>query len=455
MKNDLRKGLIEGKYRLGIWGLGYIGYSSAAYFAKAGVRCLGNDVIAHRVRDINKGHETIHNLELWLGFKIKDLVDKKLIRATLDWKKLISKDIPVHLVAIPTEKSGQPYDKILIDVIGKLCNFKKIKMSHPPVVIIESTLTPNKVEQVVIPLFESKGLKVGKDILLGVAPRRDWFISPEKTLVTLPRVVGGTNEYTTKLIHEILSIVCRQVIDAPDHRHAEMVKSIENAYRHLDIALANQLSLAYPNINMLEVLRLVGTKWNVGTFQPSFGTGGYCIPLAPQYVLEGAQFPERLTLLKDAIITDSTQPINVARSVLARGAKNVGVLGLAYKGDIPVTILSPAIPIIQTLQQAKIKVKVYDPYFRDKNVVAQKTGLKVDTFAFPQGLGEFDTILIISDHSEFKFTNTVTIKNNLKKCRLILDNPGVWSNLHFDEKIKYYRAGHKDWILGLGEGRDR
>ena len=96
---------------------------------------------------------------------------------------------------------------------------------------------------------------------------------------------------------EVLSIVCEKLIPAPDHRHAEIVKSVENAFRHSEITLANQLSLAYPNLNMTEVLRLVGTKWNVGTFHPSFGSGGYCIPFSSN-TFEGAEKPEYLTILK-------------------------------------------------------------------------------------------------------------------------------------------------------------
>src|SRR5208337_776620 len=151
-----------------------------------------------------------------------------------------------------------------------------------------------------------------------------------KNLRTLPRVAAGTTPETTQHMIDVLSIVCDKLIPAPDHRHAEIVKSVENAYRHMEITLANQLSLAYPSLNMIEVLKLVGTKWNVNVYHPSFGSGGYCIPLSSKYVLEGAEKPEYLTLLKETVSTDSRLPSIVADQIADKGFKNVGILGLSY-----------------------------------------------------------------------------------------------------------------------------
>ena len=352
----LKERLLNGEKLMGIWGVGYIGYSSMAYFASKGVRCLGMDVDAEKVDEINRGNLPIQNIEYWLGFDTKPLVKLGLMKATTDWKELISKDIPVHLLCIPTEKDDVPYNGILIDVIEKLAAFRDMSLDAPPLVIIESTLTPNTAEDIIIPALEGKGLKVGKDILLGVAPRRDWFISPEKSLKTLPRVVGGTTPETTVLMKEVLEIVCDTILSAKDHRHAELVKSIENAYRHVEITLANQLSLAFPDIDMRQVLKLVGTKWNIGTYHPSFGTGGYCIPLSSRYVLGGAKGADKLTILSSAVQTDQNLPNVVAEVAIRKGAKKVAILGLAYKGDLKVHTLSPTIRIASYLKEKGIEV---------------------------------------------------------------------------------------------------
>jgi UDP-N-acetyl-D-mannosaminuronic acid dehydrogenase len=441
---SLKEKLLNGEKLLGIWGIGYIGYSSMAHFASRGVRCLGVDVDAQKVNCINKGDLPIHNIEYWLGFDTRPLVESGLMKATADWNELISDDVPVHLICIPTEKDDVPYDGILIDVITKLGRFQGVNPATPPLIIIESTLTPNTTEEAIIPALEKQGWRVGRDFLLGVAPRRDWFISPEKSLRTLPRVVGGTTEETTALMSEVLGIVCDTILPARDHRHAELVKSIENAYRHVEITLANQLSLAFPDIDMREVLALVGTKWNIGTYQPSFGTGGYCIPLSSRYVLGGARHADRLSILSAAVQTDQNLPRLVGEAAAAKGAKNVGILGLAYKGDLKVHTLSPTLRIVPYLKEKGVAVKVHDPYYSPEEI-AQICG--VDTFRFPQDLGEFDVILIVADHREYQAVPRGQVMANLKRCRLILDNTGIWRELDLAEKgIEYHLAGTAHWL---------
>jgi nucleotide sugar dehydrogenase len=244
---------------------------------------------------------------------------------------------------------------------------------------------------------------------------------------------------------EVLSIVCDNLIRAPDHKHAEMVKSIENAYRHVEITLANQLSLAYPRIDMSEVLRLVGTKWNIGTYHPSFGTGGYCIPLASQYVLAGADKPEHLTILEKAIETDSRLPLIVAESIVGRGLRKVGILGLAYKGDLKVHVLSPTIRIVKLLKEKGIYVKVNDPYYTSDEI---RDILSVEPFEFPNGLKEFDAIIIVAGHKRYRAVPDITILNSLIDCKLVLDNvEETWKDLNLREHgIEYHIAGDAGWL---------
>ncbi|MBW2975065.1 nucleotide sugar dehydrogenase [Candidatus Woesearchaeota archaeon] len=440
---DLKKQLKTGKKRLGVWGLGYIGFSSIAYFARAGVTCIGTDIIQHRVDDVNHGKVTVPNFDFWLGFDVRQLAKNKRMSATTDWKELIQEDVAVHLITIPTEKDGKPYHEILKDVINKISRFRDVKTEHPPLVIVESTLTPTVADNIVIPLFRENGLEVGKDILLGVAPRRDWFTQADKTLKTLPRVVGGTTKETTDLMADVLGIISDTIIKAHDHKHASIVKSIENAYRQLDITFANQLSLAYPDMDITGVLKMVGTKWNIGTYHPSFGTGGYCIPLAPQYVLEGAKHPEKLTLIKESIKTDFEQPQKIVESIINRGAKKVAVLGIAYTGDLKVHILSPGIPIAKGLKEKGIDVKVNDPYYTKEEVEAI-TGCSYAEF--PEGLADRDAIIIVSPHMRYRYTSAQDILKSLDNTKLILDNMGVWNDLALPENVEYHEAGDANWL---------
>ncbi len=443
----LREKLLAGDMKIGVWGTGFIGFTTMANMAYNGISCIGYDVDEDKVRTINEGKIPIENLEYWLGFDIENLVERGMLRATTDVAEMMDPAIAVHFVCIPTEKGGEPYDNILKDVIGKIAGLKKSGHSEPPVVIVESTLTPGRSDMIVLPILRNAGVDVGRDMLYGVAPRRDWFVSPEKSLKKLPRVFGGTTQKTTEAMRDVLSLVCDSLVPAPDHKHAEMVKSIENAYRHMEITLANQLSLAYPDVNMTEVLRLVGTKWNIGTYHPSFGTGGYCIPLSSKYVLLGARHPEKVTILKETISSDGRQPEEVAASLKRRGIRSVGILGLAYKGDIKVTILSPTIKLAKELSRLGISVKVNDPYYTDEEI---KSVSGVGSFDFPDGLSEFDAVLIVADHQHYRFTPHNSILKSLGSCRIILDNTEIWKDIDFSSRgIEYHVAGDAGWLEPL------
>jgi len=195
---------------------------------------------------------------------------------------------------------------------------------------------------------------------------------------------------------------------------------------------------------MREVLELVGTKWNIGTYHPSFGTGGYCIPLSSRYVLNGASGADKLSILSSTIQTDQNLPNIVAEVVVRKGAKKVGILGLAYKGDLKVHTLSPTIRMVSHLRQKGVAVKVHDPYYLPEEI-EQICG--AGTFRFPEDLGQFDTILIVADHRDYQAVPRNQILANLKKCQLILDNVGIWDDLNLGETgIEYHIAGTERWL---------
>jgi nucleotide sugar dehydrogenase len=441
---NLKRLLLTGERKIAVWGTGYIGFSTMASFAAQGVNCLGTDISESIVSTINEGRMPVPNLEYWLGFDPSYLVRTGIMSATTDWRKLLTHEFAVHMIAIPTEKEDKPWDGALEDVTGKIAQ-NLPDSTDPPLVIIESTLTPKMTDELVIPSFERRGIHVGEDVLVGVAPRRDWFISPEKNLKTLPRIVGGTTPDTTQQMIDVLSIVCDKLLPARDHRHAEIVKSIENAYRHVEITLANQLSLAFPSLNMTEVLKLVGTKWNLNVYHPSFGTGGYCIPLASQYVLDGAERPEYLTILKEAVSTDEDLPAIVADRVSKAGFKRVGILGLSYKGDLKVHVLSPTLRITRRLIEQGVSVKINDPYYTREEI---RRIAGVDSFSFPEGLSEFECVLIVAGHRAYRAVSENSLKPFLRNCKLIIDNlEETWKNFDWQPTgTKYLVAGDSDWL---------
>lgn len=440
--NNYKSLLKKKNYKICIWGAGYIGLSTAVYFAKKNIETLLIDVDINKVKKINKGILPIPELKSWFGFDIKKLTNKRLIRASTNFNEAIAENYLTHFIAIPTEKDGKPYLKILFNVLKNISKIKDIKFKFKPVIIIESTLTPKCSEKFIIPFLKKNGLNNDKYIY-AVSPRRDWFVANTKNLEDIDRVYGSTDDYSSKIIHSILSIVCKKLHKASSHKVSEMVKSIENAYRHMEITLANQLSLAYPRENMREVLKLVGTKWNIGTYFPGFGTGGYCIPLSSQYVLKELKDKKKLTLLRETIKTDNQINIKIANSIAKKKFKNIGVLGLSYKGNLKVSTLSPTIPFIKHLKKkGNINIEIFDPYFTNNEI---KKILNIRCFKFPNDLKKFDCLIIFIDHDEFKISSEL-LNKYLKKTKYILDNMGIWEKNDFHKDIEYHISGDKNWI---------
>ena len=366
-----------------------------------------------------------------------------MIFATNDYNDILKDDYLVHFVAIPTEKNGKPYFEILFEVLKRISELKKLSLDRKPLIIIESTLTPQFTEKKIIPFLKKLNIEFGKDILYSVAPRRDWFVEGTKTLDVLDRVFGSSDSKSSIETRNVLSIVCRKLHEASSHKEAEMAKSVENAFRQMDITLANQLSLAYPNENIREVLKLVGTKWNVNTYFPGFGTGGYCIPLSSQYVLNQVKKKSSLTLLRETIKTDRSINFKIARSIANKKYKKVAVLGLSYKGNLKVNILSPVIPFVKELRRKKINVKVYDPYYSTKEI---KDILGTKSFKFPSDLDKFDCIVIAADHNEFKIEKKL-LEKYLMNNTFILDFFGIWKKHSLNKCGKRYLiSGNKNWL---------
>jgi len=427
------------KFKIAVWGTGYIGLSTMVYFAKKKIKCVGYDINKDKIKKINSGTLPLEDLKKWFGFDIKGLVKQNYLKATSNYKNLISEDFLVHFIAIPTERNGKPFYKPLINVLSNISNIKKDR-KITPLVIVESTLAPKVSDKKIIPFLKKKKLIIGKNILLSIAPRRDWFIEGGKNLENLDRVYGSTDKESTKATKDVLSIVCKKLHVASSYKVSEMVKSVENAYRHMDITLANQLSLAFPKDNIREVLKLVGTKWNVEAFHPGIGAGGYCIPLSSRYILSQVKNINRLSLLRETIKTDDGMGKLIANSIVKRGLKTIGVLGLSYKGDLKVSVLSKVIPLIKHLTKKKLKVKLYDPYFSKKEIYE---AAKVKVFNFPKDLPNFDCLIISVDHKQFKISKKI-LEKHTKNCKLIIDHDGAWKK--YNLKNNYHLSGDDGWL---------
>jgi len=427
---NLRKSLLQGDKELVIFGAGYIGYSTAAFYAKKGVASTLIDIDQKKVSTINHGKPPYKDIETWIGFDLHPFTN--LIKSTSDWWKIVSRGNPVYFISVNTEKNGEPCDEALKDVCAKIAQDPK-----KPLIIVESTVAPSWTDKIIRSIL-------GKKTKIAIAPRRDWFTLPGMTVETLDRVVGATNKKALKEALSVLGIISQKIHPASNYHVSEMVKSIENAYRQVGVALSYQLALAFPEINIREVLELCATKWNMDEYYPSIGIGGYCLPIAPMYIMSGTENP--MTIFKKTIEVDKEMPQIIANSLSSQKIKSICLLGIAYKGNLKVHTSSPSLRLSKILLDMGFEVGINDPLYDKNELMKLSNALIVD---FPQDLHGFDCIIVACDHNQYTAVNKEELYTNIEGCKRILDCFGVWFELKDKLEslgIEYHIIGDKNWL---------
>ncbi|RLF09122.1 MAG: hypothetical protein DRJ62_07270 [Thermoprotei archaeon] len=434
---NLRSKLLKGEAKIAVWGSGYIGFSTAAFYAVKGVKSICYDINPRIVEAISRGQPPPHipTLQDWVPFKLSDAMPN--IEATLDYKRVVSDDkVAVHFIAVNTERNGRPWKEALEDVVSKICEGGK------KLVVIESTITPSWVDWV---LDKLRGFKVA------VAPRRDWFDDPSKTLESLPRVVGANSREALEEAKEVLGIVCKHLVEVSDCKVAAIVKAYENAQRFLNIILAEEFARAYPELNAIEVYRAAATKWNVQYLEARLGIGGYCIPLAPQYIIESATVKEELKALHAGIQEwfERRQLNSVISSITRRAPKRgrIAVLGLSYKRDTRVPWLSPSIELVKKLIEMGYEVYVHDPYFKPSELEELGIG-EAKYVSVEEAISSADVVVLSIGHRAYRSINPLTLTDELRGKHL-LDVEGIWEHAKeelVNRGVQYYRVGDQNWL---------
>lgn len=408
------------------------------YFNRKGVRCIGYDIAAARVDDIRQGRFLATD-PVPEG-RLEDHEAKVL--ATTHWREMTDRRIAVHIIAVPTERGAEPSSAALEDVMPLIC--ETIRRSDlgdiVPVIIIESTIQPTWIDTVVLPKLHASGLVPGADVLVGAAPRRDWFSGNDHTLETLPRIVGGTTPETTQLLVDLYSLVCQDVVPALDAYHAAFTKVIENLIRFQGLALANHLALAFPQFDMTHILALAGTKWNIPYYHPSLGIGGHCIPLAPRYTLAegGRDNPYLDPVLRAVEFNDNYFPQLYRERLrdLLQDRRSIAILGLAYTADAKMHKLSPALAAVDCLRDTP-RLRLHDPFYSAEDI---DDICGIATLNFPDDLQECDGIVLVTPHTAYRETQ---VEHLIQPGTVIVDNFGTWRNRQFAPGVRYHEVGRQ------------
>ncbi|KJU82077.1 UDP-N-acetyl-D-mannosaminuronic acid dehydrogenase [Candidatus Magnetobacterium bavaricum] len=434
--------LLSREAKLGIWGLGYLGYSDLTRYAMNGVKCVVSDYNPERLMRMEKEFLPEDTLLAYLDILPKNVDIASNVEVKKEYEELLHPDILIHIFSVPTQNKTQPTNKWLMEALKVFIRVVDVKYTIPPVLILESSLIPGTMDRMILPFLRENGLLPGENILVGLCSRRDWFDEKGKVL-DFPRIVSGVTKETTDIVAEIIEIAGATVIKASDYRIAEVLKCVENSYQQIETTIANQLAMAFPDIDIRETLRLATIRSNIPYALPNFGTGGYDIPIACQYVMEGATIPEYLTLFRETNYADQSMPKIISEVILRRKVKNVGFLGISYKSNVGISAMSPGMLIIEYLKGKIGELKCYDPFYSPEEV---NKLLGISALSFPEELLGMEAIIVNVGHSAFRRVPWCKLKEKLINCLIVLDNMGIWADLPWDEtNIIYHMIGSAGW----------
>jgi UDP-N-acetyl-D-glucosamine dehydrogenase len=414
---ELRRAIISRRVRVGIVGLGYVGLPLAVAFAEGGFNVVGFDVDPSRTAAINAGRSHIPDVP---GSAIAAVVGDGFFRATDDMAQLSDVDAISICVPTPLAKTRDPD----VSYVAAAADRVTRSLRRGQLIVLESTTYPGTTREVILPRLEETGLRPGEDFFLAYSPER---IDPGNTrygIRNTPKVVGGLDDHAT----ELTALLYRQVIDTvvpvSSPEAAEMVKLLENTFRSVNIALANETALMCNRLGLdvWEVIDAAATKpFGFMPFLPGPGIGGHCIPLDPYYLswkMKTLNYRARFIELAGEV--NGEMPYHVVAKVAdglnefeqsVKGAE-ILVLGVAYKANVDDVRESPALDIIGLLRRRGAQVSYHDPFVPAIEVEGHRltsVALTAETLAGAQ------CVVIATNHQDVDYGLVV------RHARLVVD----------------------------------
>lgn len=403
---------------INVIGLGYIGLPTALMLASHGVEIIGTDYNSDLVATLNAGRTT---------FKEKGL--DELFNEALSAGIKFSTEYQVtdtYIVSVPT-----PYDKFSkkVDPCYLISAVKSVMEVCPKgaTVVIESTVSPGTIDKYIRPVIEANGFVIGEDINLVHAPER---IIPGNMVYELlhnDRTIGADDKEIGEKVKKMYATFCQGEIVVTDIRTAEMTKVVENTFRAVNIAFANELAkiCRHDNMDVYEIIRICNMHPRVNILQPGPGVGGHCISVDPWFLV--GDYPSLAKVIDESMKTNDGMPDFVLNRIYEimqengiKDVSSVGLYGLTYKENVDDMRESPTLQLLESqARHLAAPLKVYDPFISDDVVYNQYHSL--DEF-----LAETDLVVIMVKHNEIK-ENMDKLKDKIVlDCHNICDLPGVY-----------------------------
>ncbi len=421
------------KATITIIGMGYVGLPLALLFSQRGFRVFGLDVDAKKIQSLASGKSYISDIPVK---DIRAAVASKHFSPTTNSAVIGQSDCVVICVPTPLNRLKNPDLSFVVDAAESIRKHRR----KGQLIILESTTYPGTTDEVLLPIFEKGGWKAGKDFFLCFSPERIDPGNQKYRPQNIPKVVGGITAKCTKIAGLLYSQIIQTIIPVSSSRTAEMAKLLENTFRIVNIGLINELAMAAKslNVDIWEAVDAAKTKpFGFMPFYPGPGIGGHCIGVDPLYLSWKARFHgTELKFIELAgamnkampefVVDQCSHALSQFQKKALHGAK-ILLLGAAYKKNIEDVRESPALEIMNKLDELGAQVSYCDPHV--PMVEIEKKVFRSVTFQ-AANLKAADLVLITTDHEAFDYDLVV------KQSRLIFDSRNVLKNYHSKKIVR-------------------
>ena len=417
--------------KTGVIGLGYVGLPLAVEFGRAGYTAIGFDLDSRKVNAINEGRSYIDDVPT---AHVAELKAANRLRATTDFDLLTEVDTINICVPTPLRKTKDPDMSYIVASAEEIA--KRLRPGQ--LIILESTTYPGTTDELVLPMLERGGLKVGKDFFLAFSPERVDPSNRSFNTHNIPKVIGGMTEDCTALSAALYDGAIKTIVPVSSPRVAEMVKLLENTFRAVNIGMVNELALMCDRmgIDVWEVVKAAATKpFGFMAFYPGPGLGGHCIPVDPFYLSWKARasgFEARFIELAGAVngnmphyvVSLMSEALNSVRKPL-NGSK-VLVAGIAYKKDVDDIRESPALDLLHLLRERGAELSYTDPFVPKLDAKEWPNGIDlVNVDVTKAAAEEFDCVVVVTDHTQFDYDQLQRVAKVVVDTRNAIKSPGA------------------------------
>jgi nucleotide sugar dehydrogenase len=399
--------LVKGEIAVAVVGLGRIGLPTAVSFAEAGAKVIGIDIDQRVVSEAREGRSKFVD-EPGLNELLKKVIFDGRMKVTTDYGALAEADMVI--VAVPTPVNEEKVPEY--SYIDSACNSISRYLKRGALLVVESTVGPGYVERVIIPLLErGSGMKAGSDFGVASCPERANPGAILRDMRKVPRIVGGIDARSSEVAATVYERVFGvKAVKVSSPKAANAAKLMENIFRDVNIALANEFALLFERlgIDIDEVIRACSTKYNFVPHFPGAGVGGPCLPSNSYYLISESvrvgNIPYLVRMAREIndrmpehVITLVGEAMNEVNKAI-RGSK-ISVLGLSYKPNIRDLQLSPMEKVCVKLKEMGADLRPFDPYYRGEVVFGTRVAVDLES-----ALKDADCILIGTAHNEIRKT---------------------------------------------------